>query len=118
MARWLILVALLLVAAPSLSEQPFRRGTSAQELTNTPQVLLRPVPNRTITHCVILGGAANQQVIFRGVGGTPTYATVNVAAGATLARTLNAAIPVGGLEVITTAPAGDVSVECLYRVSQ
>jgi hypothetical protein len=93
-----------------------RIGASAESLTNTAQVLLSPVPVRTITFCVIQGGAADETVILRGVGGSPTYATVNVAAGAVMGRSINAAIPAGGLEVVTADSAGDVTVECTYRV--
>jgi hypothetical protein len=106
----------IFVAAERAFGQARRGGTSAAELTNKAQVLLVPAPTRTLTYCVIQGGAAAEQVIFRGVGGSPTYATVNIAAGAVVGRSLQAAIPAGGLEVLTSDPAGDVTVECTYRL--
>jgi hypothetical protein len=111
-----IILLLLLAASSATASTGARIGTSAEEITNTPQVLLRPFPTRTITFCVIQGGAAQEDVIFRGVGGTPVYATVTVNAGQVLGRAMNAAIPAGGLEVVTSNPAGDVTVECTYRI--
>lgn len=111
--RVIIFAVAMLLAGPAFGT---RSGASADQITNTPQVLLRPFPVRTITFCVIQGGAANETVILRGVGGSPTYATVNVAAGAVMGRSINAAIPAGGLEVVTADSAGDVTVECTYRV--
>jgi hypothetical protein len=107
-------LAALLAALPA--DARGRLGTSAESVTNTAQVLLSPVPVRTITFCVIQGGAAQEDVIFRGVGGSPVYATVTVNAGQVVGRALNAAIPAAGLEVVTSTPAGDVTVECTYRL--
>lgn len=111
-----VLLALALSLAVLASEARGRLGTSAESLTNTAQVLLSPVPVRTVTFCVIQGGAADETVVFRGVGGSPTYASVNVAAGAVVGRSLNTAIPAAGLEVVTSNAAGDVTVECTYRL--
>lgn len=113
----LALLVALWVALPAFSQSSgIRGGTSATALTNTPKVLLRPVPVRTVTFCVIQGGAAQEDVIFRGVGGSPVYATVTVNAGQVVGRALNAAIPAAGLEVVTSNAAGDVTVECTYRL--
>ena len=110
-----IVIALLLLAT-SAAAGGVRLGTSAEEITNAPQVLLKAFPTRTVTFCIIQGGAAQEDVIFRGVGGTPVYATVTVNAGQLLARSLNAAIPAAGLEVVTASAAGDVTVECTYKL--
>jgi hypothetical protein len=107
-----LLVALLLAGQAGAR----RVGVEVGSLTNTAQVLLKALPSRIITSCVIQGGADDETVVFRGVGGSPTYATVNVAAGAVVGRALNAAIPAAGLEVVTSNAAGDVTVECLYRI--
>jgi hypothetical protein len=116
--RLLLVLLVLVLAAPSFAQgaRTPRFGTAVASLTNTPQPLLRAVPSRILTFCVISGGAASEDVIFRGIGGTPVYTTVTVAAGALIARSLNATIPAAGLEVVTSSPAGDVTVECAYKV--
>lgn len=118
MRRIPILVVVLVLGCldAAFAQSASRFGSVAPALTNTPQTILQRAPTRTVTFCVIQGGAAQEDVIFRGVGGTPVYATVTVNAGQVLGRAMNAAIPAGGLEVVTSNAAGDVTVECTYRL--
>jgi hypothetical protein len=114
----LVLMAILLAALPAFGQTTQRRlGTSAAALTDTPQTLLSRLPIRVLTFCTILGGAAAETVIFRPVGGGANYASVSVGAGELLARQLQANIPAAGLEVVTSNAAGDVTVECTYRLA-
>jgi len=113
MTRIALALVLLALAAPAAAG---RLGASVTGLTNTAQVLLQKMPARVVTLCVILGGAADETVIFRPVGGGTAYQTVPVPAGEVVGRQLNANIPAGGVEVVTTSAAGDVTVECVYRL--
>jgi hypothetical protein len=112
--RWTFALLLLLTAAPTAAG---RLGASVTGLTNTAQVLLQKLPTRVVTLCVIVGGAAAETVIFRPVGGGTIYETVAVAAGEVVGRQLNANIPASGIEVVTQNAAGDVTVECVYRLA-
>jgi hypothetical protein len=115
--RYFLLLLALFVALPAFGQASGRRlGASAESITNAPQTLLSKMPVRTLTLCVIVGGAVQDDVIFRPVGGGAAYATVTVNAGQVLGRSMNAAIPASGVEVLTSSPAGDVTVECTYRL--
>ena len=113
MRKTVLLLALL--ASPAFSE----RGMSvdANKVTNTPSLLILTIPVRRVVWCILEGGAADETVIFRAVGGTPEYQRVDVAAGATVTVKLGQNVNANnGLEVATLTAAGDVAVSCAVKV--
>jgi hypothetical protein len=117
MRRLFLLAMVLCSAVPSFGQtaRQHRFGISISELTNVPQTLLPKLPPRVVTFCILVGGAAQETVIFRPVGGGTAYRTVVLAAGEVRAESLSASIPVGGLEAVTQNVSGDVTVECTYK---
>src|SRR3990172_6979744 len=78
-------------------------GATVTQLGVVSQTLLPAFPNRIVQWCVIVGGAADEEVIFRAVDDTPEYRRETVAAGAKVVVPISAQIPPGGLEVLTAS---------------
>lgn len=112
--RRLAILAMLL-AAPAFGEPGATIDTN--KLSTVPVVLIRPIPVRKVVWCILEGGAAEEVVIFRAVGGTPEYQRVTVPANAPLTVRLGQNVNANnGLEVVTADAAGDVSVLCTVKV--
>lgn len=111
------LLAVLLAGSAFAQTVPQRRvGATVSNLTNVPQTLIPALPVRTVQFCVLIGGAAQKDVVFRAVDNSPVYTTITLGAGETKVIQVNTPITEEGLEVGTSTAAGDVTVTCVYSV--
>jgi hypothetical protein len=102
------------VEPPSGAEPEKRRvGIVIPDVTNTPKTVIGPAPVKIVLYCMAIGGAADETVTLRPIGGGQGM-TFAVPAGATVGKNLNAKVPAAGFEVLTASPAGDVEVSCNY----